>query len=199
MRSSRMSRTRYQLKMEYGMRWKDVEGYAGSYQISDKGQVMSFQRNPLGRLLKPCKTPNGYLTAHLSTKGEGRTKITGIHRLVAQAFLGPPTVEEIQVNHKDGDKTNNHVSNLEWCSQSGNMTHRYDVLKKPQPTGEKNKHSKTYEVTYPDGRKITVVGLRAFCAKENLCYAVMSRVSRGERKSHKKFTVKQHSGETDDL
>ena len=95
--------------------WKDIEGYQGLYQVSNWGNVKSFERNGTkGCILKPSKT-KGYLRVVLCKNNICKT--FSVHRLVALTFLenDNPT-EKTQVNHLDENKQNNHVSNLCWCS-----------------------------------------------------------------------------------
>lgn len=94
--------------------WKDIEGYEG-YQISNIGRV---RRND--RLLKTIKYNTGYLRTGLCK--DGKQKLYYVHRLVAKAFI--PNPDNLpQVNHKDEDKTNNRVDNLEWCDAKYNMNY----------------------------------------------------------------------------
>lgn len=88
------------------------------YAITDEGKVISLRYN---QELKGVKVPNGYLHIQLHME-DGRTKQFGIHRLVAEHFL-PNPYHYTQVNHKDGNKENNNVSNLEWCTASYNIQH----------------------------------------------------------------------------
>lgn len=111
--------------------WKDVSGYEGLYQVSNMGRVRSIShhaRNNInggvrltkGQILSQYKMPNGYLQVQLS-KNEKREKHY-VHRLVANAFLSNKN-NCSDVNHIDGDKNNNLVGNLEWCSHSENQIH----------------------------------------------------------------------------
>jgi hypothetical protein len=94
--------------------WKDVVGYEGLYQISNKGNVFSIYK---GKPLKICTHPRGYLMCGLYKDGKQLTK--RVHRLVAQAFI--PNPDNLpQVNHKDENKGNNCVENLEWCTDEYN-------------------------------------------------------------------------------
>ena len=99
--------------------WKDIIGYEKLYQVSNFGNVKTLRKN---KLLKPTINYRGYLCITLSKNGKSTQY--KIHRLVATAFLHN-YLELPQVNHKDGDKLNNCVDNLEWCSPNYNMRHSY--------------------------------------------------------------------------
>ena len=111
--------------------WRAVPGYEGLYEVSNMGRVRSLDylvrtqygrfRRIKGRILKSGIASNGYCMVVLS-KGKSKT----IHRLVASVFLPNPDNLPI-VNHKDEDKTNNCVNNLEWCSSKYN--NNYGTLK----------------------------------------------------------------------
>lgn len=98
--------------------WKDVVGYEGLYAVSDCGKIKSYDRiDALGRLkcgqeLSTKRNNRGYVQVHLSANGKQKMKL--LHRLVAEAFLENPN-NYPQVNHKDENKDNNSVDNLEWC------------------------------------------------------------------------------------
>ena len=99
-----------------------IDGYEGRYEISNYGRVRSFvQDRKRGKIKTGIPTFKGYLTIALYD-AIGRRKFVPIHRLVASAFLSNPDNLE-QVNHKDEDKTNNHVDNLEWCSNEYNINY----------------------------------------------------------------------------
>jgi hypothetical protein len=114
--------------------WKDVIGYEGYYQVSNKGRVRGLTRTVgaankktkiiKGRLKVPTMNEyRGYLQIVLSKKGKNKT--FKIHRLVAIVFI--ENVKNLQdVNHKDGDKLNNNVTNLEWVTRKDNIIHAYD-------------------------------------------------------------------------
>ena len=108
--------------------WKDIKGYEGIYQISNKGRVKSLHYGK-EKILSGTPIKGGYLFINLSKNG--KTKPFYIHRLVAQAFL--PNPDNLpDVNHKDEDKTNNYVENLEWCSRKYNINYgnRNEITKK---------------------------------------------------------------------
>ena len=99
--------------------WKTVPGTDGYLQISTEGRAKSLLRGE-GYILKPVPDQKGYLRLSIVISRKRHTY--KIHRLVAQAFIDNP--ENLpQVNHKDGDKKNNHVSNLEWVTNKENAMH----------------------------------------------------------------------------
>ena len=115
--------------------WKSCVGLEGLYEVSNFGNVRSVERmvphycgglkKSPSKLLKPGKGKNGYLTLSLCVDGEKSNH--AVHRLVALAFIANPN-HKVQVNHKDGNKHNNNVENLEWVTVSENAKHGYGVL-----------------------------------------------------------------------
>ena len=135
--------------------WKDVVGYP-NYEVSNMGQVRSkermieqkghtnnYTRIMKSRLLRQCKQNGGYHLVWLSNNGQ--SKPYTVHRLVATAFL-PAQVNKNDVNHKNGDKTDNRVENLEWCSRSENIKHAYAELNRVKPHKKKVRCVDTGEV-----------------------------------------------------
>ena len=121
--------------------WKDVRGYKGFYQVSNLGRVRSLDRvvshkkngtaRHKGRMLRPALNSREYLTLSLHKGGEMKT--AKVHRLVLKAFV-PRVKGKSYCNHKDGDKGNNRVENLEWCTGSENVLHAFRVgLRKKSP------------------------------------------------------------------
>ena len=101
--------------------WKDIEGFEGLYMVSDAGRVWS---NYSDKALKPSLTGPGYKFVNLYN---GDIKVQAkIHRLVAETFIGHQ--KKMWVNHKNGIKTDNRASNLEWVTPSENNLHSYRVL-----------------------------------------------------------------------
>lgn len=121
--------------------WRSVPGYEGLYEVSDQGRVPSLNRldyrghRLLGKVLRPGNRHNGYLAVRLFREGKGNSY--QVHRLVAFAFLSRLS-EDLEVNHRNGDKADNRVTNLEWVTGPENMRHADEILKrsggrKPKP------------------------------------------------------------------
>lgn len=117
------------------MLWKNISGFE-NYEISDTGIIKSKDK-----LLKFGNNGNGYLFVHLSKNGSVNRFY--VHRLVASTFIPNPENKGI-VNHKDGNKSNNCVSNLEWCSQKENIQHarKTGLVKITEETRKKISSSK---------------------------------------------------------
>ena len=109
--------------------YKDIVGYEGKYQVSNLGNVKSlnYKRSGKEKLLVPYQTANGYMTISLWNNNRGHTEY--IHRLVAKAFIDNPD-NLPEVNHKDENKQNNSVENLEWCDSKYNMNYGEGAHKK---------------------------------------------------------------------
>lgn len=107
-------------------RWKSIDGYEGLYEVSSYGRVRSLDRFDRlgritsGRVLSPTNNGCGYYTVQLSNGGIKKRHY--IHRLVAKAFIKNYSKLN-EINHKDENKSNNNVSNLEWCSRKYNVNY----------------------------------------------------------------------------
>lgn len=111
--------------------WKAVVDSNGKYEVSSLGQVRNTKT---GRILHQFVGKDGYYRTQLGgTIGKSVT----VHRLVCKAFV-PKINGKDFVNHKDGNKQNNRVDNLEWCTRSENMYHAYEHSLKETPLGMKN-------------------------------------------------------------
>lgn len=112
--------------------WKDIEGYEGHYKVSNTGKIKSLERNvnhsysgtirKKERILKIKINQNGYANVCLCLNGISNYQ--RIHRLVAYAFLKNKNNKR-EVNHIDGNKLNNNINNLEWCTRSENLKHAF--------------------------------------------------------------------------
>ena len=123
--------------------WKDINGYEGLYMVSNFGRVKSLSRTVEyyngrhyyeSKILKPTVGNHGYYNVSLCKDKKWKHHL--VHRLVAEAFLPNPNGYK-QVNHKDENKLNNHVDNLEWCTQQYNLAYG---------TGKKRMIEKHYHI-----------------------------------------------------
>ena len=114
--------------------WKEIKGYEGKYEVSNKGKIRSLNyRNQKGLIkeMTPSLSNVGYLMFPLPFNK--KQKSVCVHRIVAETFLELPIdfdVVRYTVNHIDGDKLNNNVCNLEWMTYSENNKHSYQTLGK---------------------------------------------------------------------
>ena len=157
--------------------WRDVVGYEGLYQVSNLGRVKSFYRGKV-HLLKYQLDSQGYVIVTLCKDGKGRG--CKVHILVAQAFISNPENKPF-VNHIDGNKSNPHVSNLEWVTPSENMKHAFRIGLKKSAAGVKHGKSKFTEEQvryirehYKKGSHH--YGLKALAKKFNVAIATISRI-----------------------
>ena len=100
---------------------RDVKGYEGIYEVDVLGNIYNKSKNVK---LKQCVDKFGY--SKVSLRKNGKQKQKKVHRAVAESFILNP-LNKPQVNHIDGDKSNNCVWNLEWCDNSQNMHHAYEL------------------------------------------------------------------------
>ena len=105
--------------------YREVKGYEGLYAVSTWGRVKRMSDDVM---LKPEETSKGYLRVDLYDEN-GKRKHFKVHRLVAQAFIDNPE-KKPQVNHIDGNKKNNSVTNLEWVTDKENKEKRSQIIAK---------------------------------------------------------------------
>jgi len=133
-------------------RWEPITEYEGLYEVSDLGRVRrtadsSNRRFKKGYELSPMSVGKGYLSVTLHD--DGRNQRCYVHRLVGFAFCSPPvSLDGVEINHRNGVKTDNRAENLEWVTRSENMRHSHQILGSPPPPigiGEKNGRAKLTE------------------------------------------------------
>ena len=120
--------------------WKPLAGYEDSHEASNLGRIRSIDRvinsgsrwgrrpeKRKGRVLWQLTNPDGYQCVRI--KKNSKVKEYRVHRLVALTFLGAPLDDSMEVNHKDGNKKNNRVDNLEWVTHRENCIYNFTVLK----------------------------------------------------------------------
>ena len=123
-----------ELRMELKKEWKEIRGYENKYIISNYGEIISLPRYKKNNsklqyvepkeILRYTNSTNGYVYVQLCKDGD--CKNIRLHRLVAETFIPNPR-NLPQVNHKDGNKENNCVNNLEWCTNQENVKHAYKM------------------------------------------------------------------------
>ena len=101
--------------------WKDIEGYEGKYQVSNLGRIrtLHYKAGQKVKIMALMNNGHGYLFVGLRLPNKPKKHVY-VHRLVAKAFIPNPN-NYPQVNHKDEDRTNNRVDNLEWCDAKYNL------------------------------------------------------------------------------
>ena len=120
--------------------WRDIDGYDGMYQVSDLGRVRSHKSGEW-KMLRASKRLDGYLSVDLFKNGKKKHFL--IHRLVAQAFIEKTESSKTIINHIDECKSENKVSNLEYCTSQYNNT--YNDLNWRRKNGKRRKIAKLYD------------------------------------------------------
>lgn len=158
--------------------WKDIKGYEGFYEVSNTGKIRSLdhyirQKNNSkklhkGKILNTWSDKIGYIVVGLNKYN--KYKIKKVHRLVAEAFIPNPE-NKSDVNHKDGNKANNCVNNLEWNTRAENMQHAYNTgLSKPYWTGKRGWYSTTgrpiKQIDMKTGETIKIYGSMEEAARQ---------------------------------
>lgn len=176
------------------MGFKLIENSDGYY-VNEEGQVLGKS----GKILKHCLNEiTGYLHVGVIINGKMRTKT--IHRLVAETFSHQPS-DKHEVNHIDGNKHNNHISNLEWVTRSENIKHAYKMGLQTKEqrerigklAGEASRESNGLRITltHRDGRIFKFKSIRQAASELNLDLRTLSRVANKKKNynSIKGFTV----------
>lgn len=145
--------------------WKNIDGYDGKYQVSNKGRIKSFHGKT--KIRKPAISGRYYM---VTLSNNGVVKVFNIHRLVAITFLPNPNNYPV-VNHKDHNPLNNDVRNLEWCTQQYNSEHG---------------NAKHYRFI-KNGEVVNVYNLTQFCKKNNLNIGGLWAVAVGRKKQYLGF------------
>lgn len=120
--------------------WKDIKEYEGLYQVSNIGNVKSLERERWNgynwiinkeRILKPGVSKCGYLQVNLYK--DRKHKMLRVHRLVLMTFAPINNMDKLEVNHKDENKQNNNLDNLEWCDKKYNNNYGTRTQKTAKP------------------------------------------------------------------
>jgi len=138
------------------------------YAVTPDGRIWSEHSK---KLLSPYTQNKGYLKVDLATAGGKKGKF--VHRLIAETLLGLPVGDMTTVDHIDGDKLNNAVSNLQWVSVADNIA---------------KEQAKRYQFRSPDGSIRNIYNLNEYCRDFGLDPSNMRAVSAGRSLSHKGWT-----------
>ncbi len=162
------------------MKWKEIPGVDKSYQISDSGIFRSNKYQRGWRILRLQPVKNGYLHAMVSEGPRVRRML--VHRLVAMAFLPNPK-NKPNVNHKDFNKKNNRVENLEWMTQVENRRHALNAGRVTFRRGGDHHWSKFTDAQCAEMRRLVINGesTTAVAKKFGASRTHVSIVSRGYR------------------
>ena len=182
-------------------KWKDVVGYEGKYEVSNLGRVRSlnYLRTGKAKLLKQQVDKYGYKRMRLYKDGKAKSLL--VHRLVAMAFLPNPNNLPM-VNHKDENKTNNNVDNLEWCTASYNNNYGTKIERQSKSmTGKKGKDangSKPILMYDQEGNFIkrfdSTADANEYFGKDRYCSSI-GECLRGKRKTTYGFIFKYEKKE----
>lgn len=149
--------------------WRDIVGFEGKYRVSSHGRVWSNRKK---KYLTSGVNSRGY--AHVCLAVAGKKYWRRVHRLVLEAF-SEDFSEGLQVNHKDENKLNNRLDNLEMCTGQYNTEYS---------------KAKYYIVTTPDGEEIGVFNLKKFCRENDIDRRHLHGVIAGKRKHHRGYKAR---------
>lgn len=174
--------------------WKDIKGYEGRYQVSNYGNVKSLNHNRTVKeqLLKQNIDKHSYHKIHLWLYGKPKWFL--IHRLVAEAFI--PNPDNLPcINHKDENKHNNHVDNLEWCTYEYNNEYGTRVKRiRETQLNDPNKSMKVYQYTL-DGKFVKEWESTKECGRNGFNQCNVVSCCRGGRFYKGKWiNITQHKG-----
>jgi hypothetical protein len=180
--------------------WMPIPDFEGHYEVSNFGRVKSLKREIRAinhhsvrtieeKLIKSyINVQNGYPYVGLN-KDNVNCKKT-LHYLIAKCFI-PNPLKLTEINHKNGNRADFSIQNLEWVTSSENAVHKIEVLGYKYPQGENNKLSKVIIMMHPDGKEETIKGITEAARRLGSPYsATVSSVLRGKKKSYKGYKFK---------
>ncbi len=180
--------------------WKPVVGWEAEYAVSNKGRVKSVRRSTNtkpGMIIRQRgaggrKKRYAAVTLYRANSGAPERKTAYVHRLVLEAFCGVDP-ERSEVNHKDGDRRNNNLNNLEWVTRAENIRHCMNVLgthSPPPPNTMRGEESPVSKLTTDDVRTIRrlyesgAASMAQLTKQYPVCRAQIGRIIRRERWAH---------------
>ena len=158
---------------------RDIPGHEGRYAITQEGRVWSRLTLQWRQLYQ---RRDGYLTVSLRVNGRDHT--TKVHRAVALTWIPNPDAGKRHINHRDGNKANNSVTNLEWCTRSENQQHAWSrglrqvtpaLLIAAQTARAKLSEQRELGVAQNPSRKLTAEAVRQIRAASDSCAALAKR------------------------
>lgn len=171
--------------------WKQIDGFKPFYQVSNLGRIRSLARstNDNGglfhrkeRILKYSKSRLGYLLVYLYAEN-GKKKTIPVHQIVAKAFIPNPE-NKPEVDHKDGNKTNNVADNLRWVTHKENCANPMTAKKQTVYIEERAKHKKTIAAYTQDGELVGIWPTITKAAQDtNTCRHSISYAANGKYKT----------------
>lgn len=161
--------------------WKDLPDYEGLYKVSTHGQVKGLHRGE--KVLSAAPDRDGAMNVVLCD-GEGKRHTVKVHRLVAKVFIPNPD-NKPEINHLDGDRSNNRIDNLEWCTRSENEKHAYKIGLKTM-VGGKNFHAKLTEEQVREIRNQSTSSYIGLAVKYGVTPSCISSIMRRKTWKHVK-------------
>lgn len=166
--------------------WKDVKGYEGIYQASNLGRIRSLDRYVIrekskpyfrkGQILIPQNKDNGYLKVNLWKNKQFKNRY--VHRLVMESFCHRVDSNDLQVNHKDCDKTNNKLDNLEFVTYKQNIKHAIKNNRRPKGSEcVKSKLTESEVLLIRSRLKLGEKGMK-LAEEYNISFQLVSRIKR---------------------
>jgi hypothetical protein len=167
--------------------WMPIPIFNGEFMASIRGEIKNTVTGTLLKFRADKRKGKGYLRVNIYYDGLHKTH--SVHRLVLMAFKGL-CVEKNQVNHRDGNKSNNHIENLEWCTGSENILHAQKTGLKPLPTPpkftpENNPHNKKVEHNGVVYNSVEIAAKILGLSSRGIASA-----ARGSKKTYKGLTFK---------
>lgn len=183
---------------KFSEEWRFIPSLDGYMQVSNFGNVRSVDREVLridtktlvkqkGRNIKLSIDKYGYQRIYTSVNGV--KSYIRVHRAVALTFI-PNPCNYPQVNHIDGNKQNNHIFNLEWCTNSENMIHSINTGLRLYESGEKSIRFERSVEVYKDGILVTTLSGNKEMELFGVDYRLVSACLLGKRKTHRGFNFK---------
>lgn len=171
--------------------WRNINGYEGMYEVSDKGRVRSLPRKVKnnhsykivsGKILKQTNIKKGYKRVTFSVNQKSKSFL--VHRLVAAAFIENPK-NYLIINHIDENPTNNRVENLEWCTYKHNANHGTAIQRTTDKLTNGPCSKRVYQ--YKGDSLVKIWPSASECGRNGFHQAHVSACARGERREHKGF------------